>query len=107
MAPPVEPPSNDGGGGAGAPAAPSKLAITDRKCTSQKYSVTLGWNDNAEDETGYHVYRNGALIATLGADATSYTDNPPGSGPYTYSVEAFNAAGASAQPTVNEAGCLI
>jgi hypothetical protein len=98
--------SASGGGGAGAPAAPSNLAITSRVCTSSNYSVTLGWQDNANNETGFRVYRNGTLIATRGANATSYTDNPPGSGPYTYGVEAFNAAGASARPTVNEAGCL-
>jgi len=89
------------------PEAPGALAITARTCVSGTYSVTLGWADNADTEAGYRIYRNGTLLATLGAGATSYTDNPPGSGPYVYGVEAYNAAGASSQPTVNEAGCVI
>ncbi|NIS81781.1 MAG: hypothetical protein GTO14_16590 [Anaerolineales bacterium] len=88
------------------PAAPTKLAITGRVCTDTAYSVTLGWKDNAGNEDGYRVYREAQLIATLGKNATKYTDNPPGSGPYTYSVEAFNSAGASGHPSVQEVGCL-
>jgi CSLREA domain-containing protein len=88
------------------PAAPGKLSITNQVCTSQAYSVTLGWNDAASNETGYRIYRNGNLIATLGANAGSYTDSPPYGGPYEYGVEAFNAAGASGRPTVVESGCI-
>jgi hypothetical protein len=66
----------------------------------------VGWNDTATNESGYRVYRDGNLIATLGANATGYTDSPPYGGPYTYGVEAFNAAGASSRPTVVESGCI-
>jgi hypothetical protein len=70
------------------PATPTKLVISDRVCAGQTYS-------------------DGQTVATLGANATGYTDNPPGSGPYTYSVEAFNAAGTSEMPTVEEEGCIF
>ncbi|NIS81777.1 MAG: hypothetical protein GTO14_16570, partial [Anaerolineales bacterium] len=90
----------------GPPAAPTKLAITERVCSDTAYIVILGWKDNAGNEDGYRVYRDAQLIATLGKNATSYTDNPPGSGPYTYNVEAFNGAGASSRPSVLEEGCL-
>lgn len=44
--------------------------------------------------SGYKVYRNGTLIATLGADALSYTDNTVTvSDFYTYRIQAYNAAG--------------
>ena len=89
------------------PAAPQNLSITGRICQSPTYSVTLGWADMAGNETSYRVYRDGNLIATLGANATTYTDSPPGSGPYVYGVEASNAAGASSRPTVNESGCVM
>ena len=89
------------------PAAPDKLVVSNQVCNANQYTVTLGWVDVANNETGYRVYRNGSLIATLGANAEGYVDNPPGSGPYTYGVEAYNAAGASGRPTVEEEGCLF
>jgi CSLREA domain-containing protein len=88
------------------PAAPAQLTITKRVCTDTEYSVTLGWMDIANNEDGYRVFRDGQLIATLAKNATGYKDNPSGSGPYTYGVEAFNAAGSSQRPAVYEDGCL-
>ncbi|NIM94584.1 MAG: CSLREA domain-containing protein [Anaerolineales bacterium] len=88
------------------PAAPIQLTITKKVCTDKEYSVTLVWMDVANNEVGYRVYRDKDLIATLKGNSTSYTDKPPGSGPYTYGVEAFNNAGASGRPTVFEEGCL-
>jgi hypothetical protein len=89
------------------PATPTGLVIAARVCDGQTYSVTLGWVDNATNETGYRVFRNGQTIATLGANAIGYTDTPPGSGPYTYNVQAFNAVGTSGNPSVEEEGCLF
>jgi RNA polymerase sigma-70 factor (ECF subfamily) len=89
------------------PAAPSKLVVLDRVCSDTTYTVTLSWTDNASNEEGFHVYRGKDLIASLKADTTSYKDSPPGSGPYTYGVEAFNAAGTSVRPSVSEDGCLF
>ena len=42
---------------------------------------------------------------TLPAGETSYTEDPPFGGPYTYAVEAFNKDAVSAQATVVEEGC--
>jgi hypothetical protein len=58
----------------------------------------------ATNEEGYKVYRDNALLATLGANETSFSDDttlpgiwlvgdPPPS--VEYSVEAFNGAGKS------------
>jgi len=89
------------------PAAPTKLVISARVCDGTSYTVTLSWIDNANNEDGYRVYRDGKPIAVLKADATSYTDVPPGYGPSTYEVEAFNAAGVSKRAKVLEGGCLF
>ncbi len=88
------------------PAAPTQLGIARRACvTGQVYTLTLQWVDVAANETGYRVYRNGELIASLPANTTSYTDNPPHGGPHTYEVEAFNQFGVSARASVQDAAC--
>jgi hypothetical protein len=86
------------------PAAPMRLRA-ERVCNGKIYRITLNWIDAADNETGYRVYRDGVLIDTLPADSTSYVDNPPFGGPYTYAVEAFNDGGSSAQATVQPAAC--
>ncbi len=88
------------------PLPPGQLNISNQVCTDKAYTVTLSWIDAATNETGYRIYRGGALIATLGTNAKGYTDSPSYGGPYVYGVEAFNDAGASARPTVQEQGCI-
>jgi hypothetical protein len=61
--------------------------------------INLAWNDNSNNETGFHVYRseqeNGgnvntyARIATLGAGVTSYIDRPALSKSYYYIVASY------------------
>ncbi len=87
------------------PASPAQLSIFRRACNPSTYVMELEWIDMAHNETGYRVYRNGELIATLGANEECYTDNPPRGMTHTYGVEAYNGAGASSRPTVREAGC--
>jgi CSLREA domain-containing protein len=87
------------------PAAPTNLSIGSRVCSSEEYSLTLTWNDAADNESGYRVYRGGQQIADLGPDTTNYSDSPPFGGPYSYSVEAYNAAG-KASAGVQEQGCI-
>jgi len=66
----------------------------------------LSWTDNATNEDGYYVYRNGTQIATLDPDSTSYSDDTSmagmivlGSTPpvIQYEVQAFNSAGKSSK----------
>jgi len=99
-APPTPPPALQ------PPASPGQLGIANQVCTDQAYSVTLQWVDAASNETGYRIYRDGTLIATLGPNSTGYTDEPPYGGPYAYAVESFNGAGPSSRPTVQESGCI-
>jgi hypothetical protein len=68
------------------------------ECPSGTLTTTLKWSDSSDNETGFHLYRNGALLAELPANTTTYTDNTyiaPG-GSISYSIAAFNSAGESA-----------
>jgi len=88
------------------PNAPTNLIVASASCPGANFTVTLQWTDNAKNETGYRVYRGKELVATLPADSTGYTDNPPCCGPITYGVEAYNAAGASTRVEVTEGECV-
>jgi fibronectin type 3 domain-containing protein len=74
--------------------APTGLAAS----TTTAQSVSLIWNDVAEDEAGYRLYRstdgvNFSLVQTLSPDSTSFTDQQrSASTAYYYRVAAFNAA---------------
>jgi uncharacterized protein YgiM (DUF1202 family) len=57
---------------------------------------TLHWQDNANNEDGFRVYRGDTVVATLGPNVESYNYLPSG----TYGVEAYNAYGASARKTI-------
>jgi hypothetical protein len=66
--------------------------------------ISLSWEDAATNEDGYYIYRNDTLIATLGPNETSYSDDTtlpsiwPSGHPkpsVTYAVQAFNSAGES------------
>jgi len=87
------------------PAAPARLSIGNRICDSVNYRLTLEWSDMASNETGFRIYRDGQLLATLGAGVESYTDDPPRYVVHTYGVEAYNSAGASSRPTLQEGIC--
>jgi PKD repeat protein len=78
------------------PSAPSNL-----QAAVSSDDVTLSWTDNASDETGFRVYRNGALRASVASNVRTYVDGNLSNGTYAYSVRAYNAAGESGGPTVN------
>jgi hypothetical protein len=78
-----------------APAAPQGLAgtaVSDSK-------IHLSWTDNANNETGFKVYRDGILIKTIAVADTQAYDDTVGLLPnttYSYIVTAYNAVGDSA-----------
>lgn len=89
-----------------APSAPANLAANTTTCSAQDYVVTLNWFDAADNEDGFRILRDGAVIATVAANSSQYTDHPPYSGPHTYQVVAFNAGGEAASGTTQDGGCV-
>ncbi|MFD5199046.1 discoidin domain-containing protein [Streptomyces sp. NPDC058375] len=73
------------------PTAPSGLAYTEPGDGQIKLSWKAATDDTAV--TGYDVYANGQLRATLPASALTYTDTQPGGADVTYFVRAKDAAG--------------
>lgn len=72
-----------------APSVPDNLHSTG----STVSSVTLAWNASTDDVgvSGYHIYRDGNLVATTAA--TTYTDTGlTVSTNYTYTISAYDAA---------------
>ncbi|MBN2356112.1 T9SS type A sorting domain-containing protein [candidate division KSB1 bacterium] len=82
------------------PAAPTNLTAT----VTGSNTIRLNWFDNANNETGFYLYRSdgvsGAyrLIATLAPNTTMYDDGGLASGQsFWYRICAFNATGKSAK----------
>ncbi|MCK4762146.1 MAG: trypsin-like peptidase domain-containing protein [Candidatus Aminicenantes bacterium] len=81
----------------GPPAAPSNLTGA-----KDKYSVALSWSDNSNDEDGFKVYKDGGLVATLGANTTSYeVTGLTRKVTYTFQVCAFNDLGTACSTTIS------
>jgi subtilisin family serine protease len=84
------------------PAAPSALIAT----AISRSQINLTWTDNAANESGFKIERstNGrkwSQLATLAADATTYSDTRARRNTtYHYRLRAFNAAGHSAYTNV-------
>ncbi len=81
-----------------APASPAGLLATSVSSTG----ISLGWQDNSSDETGFEIYRSETsgsgftLINTAGANVNSYADGGlAASSTHYYKVRAVNQAGFS------------
>jgi glucose/arabinose dehydrogenase len=81
------------------PAAPSGLAAA----AVSSSQINLVWTDNADNETGFRIRRSSdggatfSLIATVGANFTSYSDKGlSASTTYYYVIRAYNPVGNSA-----------
>jgi hypothetical protein len=88
-----------------APAAPGKFSISTKSCTSSEYVVTLHWS-NVAGESGYRIYRDGTLIATLPENSTAYDDASPDYNSHSYQVQSYNDAGSANGSAKNSEGCL-
>ncbi|MEV7417567.1 discoidin domain-containing protein [Streptomyces sp. NPDC089919] len=74
-----------------APSAPSGLALTEPAAGQ----IRLTWNAATDNVgvTAYDLYANGALLTSVGAGTTAYTDNRPAGQTVRYFVRARDAAG--------------
>lgn len=84
--------------------APINNPVVNKVCVplvapTYQYAGTLTWEDQSNNETGFNIYLNGALISNVGANVTSFAIPPlpfPQGTPVTMGVEAFNGAGKAA-----------
>jgi len=86
---------------ASVPARPGSINYS-YSCDNATLTTKMSWTDAADNENGYHVYRLGTQIADLPANSSSFTENIPYTAgtSITYSVEAYNDSGASAQRSI-------
>ncbi len=68
-------------------------------------TVELSWQDAAENETGYRIYRDGILLVELPANAQAYTDLLPAAGSYRYEFAAFNGGGEATTGMTADISC--
>jgi len=96
------------------PVAPSNVRQVSRSCTTPD-RITIAWNDNSNNESGFRIYHRArnpdtfwALVATVGANMTQYSDAHSFSKFRTieYQVEAFNDAGSSSRATLSVGECI-
>jgi chitodextrinase len=79
------------GGDTQPPTAPTNLAYTQPQ--SGQIKLTWGASTDNVGVTGYDVYRDGSLIATVGGTVLTYTDSQPDTATVSYYVKAHDAAG--------------
>lgn len=85
-----------GGGGRGAPAAPSNLRAT----ALSGSEIRLTWNDNSGTESGFRIIEGSTIVATVGPNGSTTASHTVGGltagSTHCYRVTAFNANGSSA-----------
>jgi hypothetical protein len=78
--------------------------------TTNTYTFTLTWKDNATNETGQAIYRDGTQIAKIAPNLTTYKDQVTGTvgNPVCYEVTAFiaDAAGKVTESAKSNRSCM-
>jgi len=85
------------------PEAPFQMVVYKRDCVGRNL-IVLRWQD-VTAETGYRLYREGIMLASLKMNATEYRDYPPDANSYFYEVESINEYGISVRFSMSVAGC--
>ncbi|RKE17904.1 F5/8 type C domain-containing protein [Streptomyces sp. TLI_171] len=85
------------GGDTQAPTAPPNLTYSQ----PEPGRIRLAWGAATDNTgvTGYEVYANGQLAASVGGDVLTWTDTRPASETVTYTVRAKDAAGNRSNPS--------
>ena len=78
-----------------APPRPPGIVKWEFFCSGGTLTFNVTWADNANNETGYRVFRNGEQATELPADTTSYTDNYAVSGDESleYYIQVYSPTG--------------
>lgn len=65
-------------------------------------TVQMSWSDNAQNEDGYNIYRNGQVVAAFGPNVTTYTDTAfvAAGGSLRYYIEVYSDAGRARSSTI-------
>jgi uncharacterized protein YgiM (DUF1202 family) len=84
------------------PSAPS-FSNWEYSCGSGNATVTLEWNDRANDESGYRIYRNDKQVTELPANSSAYTEviEVESGEKITYRIEVFNSTGSASSSTIS------
>lgn len=71
-------------------------------CSDGNLNFTVTWADNANNETGYRVFRNGEQIVELPADTTTYSDTfaVPSDTRVEYYVQVYSPVGSANSSTM-------
>jgi len=71
-------------------------------CSGGAITFTVNWADNASDETGYRIFRNGESIVELPANTTTHTDvyNLPSGQSVEYYIQVYSLAGTANSSTM-------
>jgi hypothetical protein len=72
-------------------------------CYSGQADISLSWNDNANNEAGYRILRNGEAITELPANSTSFSETIPllSGQNVGYQIQAYNQAGEANSSTAS------
>ncbi|MCM2339283.1 MAG: peptidoglycan-binding protein [Burkholderiales bacterium] len=75
------------------PLTPASFRIT----SASTSSINFAWTDTSNNETGFKIYKNNSLLATLGPNVTTYSDLAgfQCNTTYSYNIVAYNSAGES------------
>jgi hypothetical protein len=87
------------------PDAPEQFVMANRVCSPNGFSIYMTWESAGSGISGYRLFRNGELIATLKPDRTFYTDEPPLNQFLAYELASYNENGSSDHLIVEDSGC--
>ena len=84
------------------PTAPS-ISNWDYLCGFGNVTVNLKWNDRAEDESGYRIYRNDELATELPPNSTAFSEviDVEAGENIIYRIEVVNGAGTSSSSPIS------
>ena len=72
-------------------------------CGFGNVTVNLEWNDRAENESGYRIYRNEERVTELAPNSSAYSEviGIEAGETLTYRIEVFNSTGTSSSSTIS------